>query len=187
MKLASSPILLLILSAYFMGADTYLELPLDPPPPPPVLERVEEAVPVWHTPELAPTHELRRITSGFGMRMHPILRRRRMHHGIDFPIPEGTPVIATADATVSRIKKGNKGYGNYVLLDHDAVHHSLYGHLSKILVKECQNVTKGDTIALSGNTGLSTRPHLHFEVWKYGRRVDPISYLPQQTLKVLNR
>jgi murein DD-endopeptidase MepM/ murein hydrolase activator NlpD len=178
MKLASSPFLLLIFTAYFMGADAYFELPLDPPPSLLVEKTEKESIyPILQTPELSPVPHEVEISSGYGMRFHPVLRRRAMHTGLDFPLPEGTPVVATATGYVSSIKEDECGFGKYLVLDHDAVHHSLYGHLSEILVRECQLVQKGDTIALSGHTGLSARPHLHFEVWEYGKRVDPLPYL----------
>lgn len=178
MKLASSPFLLLIFTAYFMGADAYFELPLDPPPPPLTEETKKESIyPVLQTPELPPVAHHVDISSHYGMRFHPVLRRRIMHTGLDFPLPEGTPVLATANGYVSLIQEDQDGFGKYLVLDHDQVHHSLYGHLSRILVRECKLVRKGDIIALSGNTGLSASPHLHFEVWKYGKRVNPLPYL----------
>ena len=105
-----------------------------------------------------------RLTSGFGMRRHPILRTVRMHAGVDFPTPSGTPVYATADGKVSFV--GTRGgYGNVVEIDHPLANRKTrYAHLSRPVVQDGEPVSRGQLIAYSGHTGLSTAPHLHYEV-----------------------
>ena len=108
-----------------------------------------------------------------------------MHKGVDFPLPIGTPIIATADGEVDKVvsSRGKSSFGRYILLCHDEVYSSLYAHLSKTLVKEGQEVLQGDTIGFSGNSGLTTSPHLHYEIFKYGRQVNPIKFLPKKSKK----
>lgn len=117
-----------------------------------------------------------RITSPFGYRMHPVLRKWKYHSGIDIAVSSGTPVQA-ADSGVVILSKWNGGYGNCVIIDHGQGISTLYGHNSVLLVREGETVTKGQVISRSGNTGLSTGPHLHFEVRKDGVPVDPLTYL----------
>lgn len=114
-------------------------------------------------------------TDGFGLRFHPILRTRLMHEGIDIVADIGTPVHATGDGTVSYVGPRG-GYGTVVEIDHGFGYSTLYGHLSKPMVKEGQKVKRGQVIGLSGNSGLSTGPHLHYEVLKNGVHVDPNSF-----------
>jgi murein DD-endopeptidase MepM/ murein hydrolase activator NlpD len=118
-----------------------------------------------------------RISSPFGWRMHPILKNRRFHSGIDIAIPSGTPVQA-ADSGVVMISGWNGGYGYFIAIDHGKGISTAYAHNSRLLVKEGDVVTKGQTIALSGSTGWSTGPHLHFEVRENGTPVNPMNYLP---------
>jgi len=118
-----------------------------------------------------------RISSPFGWRTHPILKSRRFHSGIDIAIPSGTPVQA-ADSGVVLISGWNGGYGLFVAIDHGKGISTAYAHNSRLLVKEGDEVTKGQTIALSGSTGWSTGPHLHFEVRENGTLVNPLKYLP---------
>ena len=115
------------------------------------------------------------ITDGFGMRYHPILRMRLMHEGIDLVADVGTNVYAAGDGTVSYVGPRG-GYGTVVELDHGFGYTTLYGHLSQSLVHEGQKVKRGQVIALTGDTGLSTGPHLHYEVLKNGVHVDPTAY-----------
>ena len=117
-----------------------------------------------------------RMLSGFGMRVHPIYKRRRMHSGIDFTAPIGTPVQATGDAVVTAVKKLRTGYGTHVILDHGFGYRTLYGHLSKVTVKEGQRLKRGEVLGLVGSTGASTGPHLHYEVINRNEKVDPIHY-----------
>lgn len=112
------------------------------------------------------------ITSGFGMRYHPILHRTRMHNGIDFGAGAGTSILAAADGSVIAATY-SKGYGNMVILDHGGGVSTLYGHCSRILVNEGQRIARGQRIALVGSTGLATGPHLHWEVRVNGRPINP--------------
>ena len=120
----------------------------------------------------------RRITSVFGYRMHPIYHQRRFHHGIDFGGKLGLPIKATADGIVEFSGYTEGGYGNLVIIDHDFGFKTLYGHMLKNLqVKKGDFVTKGEVIGYLGNTGLSTGPHLHYEI-KYIRNIlNPASFL----------
>ncbi len=115
------------------------------------------------------------ISDGFGVRYHPILHMKLMHEGIDLIADVGTPVHATGNGVVSYVGQRG-GYGNVVEIDNGFGYSTLFGHLEKALVKEGQNVKRGQVIALSGNSGLSTGPHLHYEVIKNGVRVNPSAY-----------
>ena len=117
-----------------------------------------------------------RSLSGFGMRFHPIFKRRKMHYGIDFTCPRGTPIQATGDGKVVRIQRKKHGYGNSVLIDHGFGYKTLYAHMDKIGVKLGQKVVRGQQIGLVGSTGTSTAPHLHYEVHYKGKKVNPIHY-----------
>jgi murein DD-endopeptidase MepM/ murein hydrolase activator NlpD len=119
-----------------------------------------------------------RINDRFGMRNHPILKKRTMHHGIDFKAPVGTPVYATADGVVefAGYSKGS-GYGYLVRLTHNLGFKTYYAHLQKVLVKPKQFVHKGQKIGLSGNSGRSTGPHLHYEVRHLYTALDPEPFM----------
>jgi len=115
-----------------------------------------------------------RITSGFGLRLHPILGYTRMHQGIDFGVPVGTPVLAAGDGVVEQARWAG-GYGRYVKLRHADGWETAYGHLSRWAARPGQHVRQGQVIAYSGSSGESTGPHVHFEVIDHGVRINPKS------------
>ena len=119
---------------------------------------------------------LKRTASGWGYRMHPIYKVRKMHYGMDFTAPTGTPVYATGDGKVLEVSGSSRsrvGFGLVIKIDHGFGYETLYGHLSAFNVKRGQQVKRGDVIGYVGNTGGSTAPHLHYEVHKSGRAVNP--------------
>lgn len=120
--------------------------------------------------------DLRRVASGYGMRIDPFLKVRRMHYGLDFSVKKGTPIYATADGKVVIIKSSFGGLGKHIYLDHGNGYRTVYAHLNKFNVKKGQKVKRGELIAYSGNTGRSTSPHLHYEVHKNGEKVNPINF-----------
>lgn len=121
--------------------------------------------------------DLSRIASGFGFRIHPIYKVPKMHTGIDFSAPTGTPIYATGNGTVINDQNlRNSGYGNYVLIDHGFGYQTLYAHVSRTNVRVGQKVKRGDVIAFVGSTGQSTAPHLHYEVIKNGVKINPINF-----------
>ncbi|MEM8969321.1 MAG: M23 family metallopeptidase [Bacteroidota bacterium] len=123
--------------------------------------------------------ELRRLASGFGMRVHPIYKVKMMHPGVDFSAPQGTPVYATGGGKVKEVRSSFTGYGKQVIIDHGYGYLTRYAHLQDFNVKVGQTVERGQSIGYVGNTGTSTAPHLHYEVFKDGERVNPIYYFYQ--------
>ena len=126
--------------------------------------------PAWHGGFRLPVNG--RITSGFGYRYHPILHRRKLHTGIDFGVHSGTPIHAAGGGTVL-MASYSRGYGNCVIIDHGGGRATLYGHCSSLCVSAGQSVSQGQLIAYSGSTGMSTGPHLHWEVRRNGVPVHP--------------
>lgn len=122
--------------------------------------------------------DLKRTASGFGMRMDPIYRYRKMHNGMDFSAPSGTEVYATGDAVVKEVTRTNRsgGYGNLIILDHGFGIETYYAHLEDFNIRKNQKVSRGEIIGFVGNTGKSTGPHLHYEVRRNGKPVNPINY-----------
>ncbi|RDE04709.1 M23 family metallopeptidase [Sphingomonas aracearum] len=116
-----------------------------------------------------------RISSGFGLRLHPLLRFMRMHKGLDIAAPWGSPIYAAIDGVVQFAGRSS-GYGNFVKLAHGGGIASGYGHMSRIAVRPGQRVARGQVIGFVGSTGMSTGPHLHWEVWKNGAAVNPRSF-----------
>lgn len=120
--------------------------------------------------------QLRALASGFGLRTHPIYKVRKMHSGIDFAASIGTPIYATADGKVVTVDVKFSGYGKLVEVDHGFGYKTRYAHMHEFAVRPGQNVKRGDLIGYVGNTGLSTAPHLHYEVLINGSQVDPVHY-----------
>jgi murein DD-endopeptidase MepM/ murein hydrolase activator NlpD len=120
--------------------------------------------------------ELKRIASGFGTRIDPIYKTRKMHSGIDFSAPKGAKVYATGDGTVSKVKYDRWGYGTHIVINHGYGYQTLYAHLSDAKVKNGQKVSRGQLIGNVGSTGKSTGPHLHYEVIKNGQKVNPVGF-----------
>ena len=116
------------------------------------------------------------LTSGYGMRNHPILRQRRQHNGVDLAAPRGTPVYATADGMIEMAQYFGS-YGNYVQIGHGGDLETRYAHLSSYTVRDGEQVRKGDLIGYVGSTGRSTGPHLHYEVRVSSEPVNPIPYM----------
>ncbi len=123
-----------------------------------------------------PNKDLKRMASGFGMRMHPIYKVPKMHWGMDFSAPSGTNIFATGDGVVEKVVHSRRGLGKYVVINHGYGYTTQYGHMSETKVRKGQKVKRGDVIGLVGNTGVSSAPHLHYEVLKDGRKINPINF-----------
>ena len=125
-----------------------------------------------------------RLTSPFGMRQHPIYDTRMHHAGVDITIPSGSPVFATADGVIAQVVRKQSGYGIHIIISHPASgYQTLYGHLSEVMpsVQPGHPVKRGQMVALSGNTGLSAAPHLHYEVHRMdGTKLNPYPFLAPQ-------
>lgn len=119
------------------------------------------------------------LSSGFGLRYHPIHKIRKMHTGIDFGARIGTPIYATGGGVISKVSTSFYGYGKQVEIDHGFGFKTKYAHLSEFNVKVGQKVKRGELIAYSGNSGTSSGPHLHYEVFKNRKKVNPIHYFYQ--------
>ena len=120
--------------------------------------------------------DLRRLSSFFGYRMDPFYKVMKHHEGVDFSAPLGTDIYATGDGVVVEVGGSKRGYGNSVMIDHGFGYSTFYAHCSKIIVKRGQQIKRGQIIAKVGNTGKSTAPHLHYEVHKNNKPIDPINY-----------
>ena len=120
--------------------------------------------------------DLTRMASGYGYRTDPFTKARKMHWGMDFTAPRGTPVYASGDGLVTRSDNTAAGYGNHIRIDHGYGYESLYAHLYKYNVRKGQKVKRGDLIGFVGSTGRSEAPHLHYEVFKDGERINPINF-----------
>ncbi len=119
---------------------------------------------------------LSRIASGYGYRIHPIYKTRKLHTGMDFSAKSGTPIYATGDGKISKVKKSRIGYGNHVIIDHGYGYKTLYAHMTKYIVHKGQKVKRGEVIGYVGSTGTSVAPHLHYEVHKNGRKINPVNF-----------
>ena len=130
-----------------------------------------------HMPWMSPVNVKFRLGDGFKLRpIHPVLGIPQMHWGQDFCVPYGTDIYATGDGTVIESGRTSGGFGNCVVIDHGYGLQTTYGHLSEIRVAKGMNVKRGDLIGLSGSTGQSTGPHLHYQIDKFGQHVNPIYY-----------
>jgi murein DD-endopeptidase MepM/ murein hydrolase activator NlpD len=132
-------------------------------------------VPAVSIPSLAPVSDFQ-LRSGFGVRRHPIRRKRRMHKGADLAAPIGTPIVASADGIISRADWFGS-YGLYVAIEHGSQIQTRYGHMSRLNVAVGQRVSRGEVIGFVGSTGRSTGPHLHYEVRIADEAVDPLPYI----------
>jgi len=146
------------------------------------------------TPAIQPisNKDLSRIASGFGYRIDPIYKTVKMHAGLDFTAPQGTPIYATADGVVKMAANIGNGYGNHVVVNHGYGYETLYGHMLRIKTRAGQRVNRGDLIGYVGSTGKSTGPHCHYEVHKNGQKIDPAYFFyndlsPQQFDELLKR
>lgn len=135
-------------------------------------EKLLEAIPAIQPVQ---NKDLTRVASGYGMRMHPILKRRKMHNGMDFTAKTGTPIYATGDGIVTKASRAS-GFGKVVYIDHGFGYVTKYGHMSKFNTRKGKKVKRGDIIGYVGNTGLSSGPHLHYEVHKNGKPINPVNF-----------
>ncbi len=120
--------------------------------------------------------DLKRTASGWGYRIHPIYKIRKFHYGMDFTAPTGTDIYATGDGIIESVESSMRGYGNSIIINHGYGYKTLYGHMSSFNVKQGQKVRRGDIIGRVGDSGLSTAPHLHYEVLRNGEKVNPVNY-----------
>lgn len=116
------------------------------------------------------------LASGFGLRIHPIYKVKKMHTGIDFAAAIGTPIYATADGLIDKVDISFSGYGKVIEIDHGFGYRTRYAHMHGFAVRQGQKVKRGDLIGYVGNTGLSTAPHLHYEVYVNGVHANPVHY-----------
>ncbi len=119
---------------------------------------------------------LKRLSSYYGYRTDPIYKVRKFHEGIDFSAPTGTPIYSTGDGEVIEATNTGSGYGNTLLIDHGYGYKTMYAHIHQFKVKQGEKVKRGQLIATIGNSGKSTSPHLHYEIWKNGNKINPIYF-----------
>ncbi len=135
-----------------------------------------EAIAVEYYPDIYPVSKESRLTSGYGYREDPFTGKRAFHGGIDLAVPEDSEVVSCGSGKI--VKAGhNRTNGNFIIIDHGNTYKSHYGHLSQLLVKKDDEVKKGQVIGLSGNTGMSTGPHLHFQITLDGKTIDPLTII----------
>jgi len=130
------------------------------------------------TPAIQPVSnkDLTRIASGFGYRIDPIYKTMKLHAGLDFAAPQGTPIYATANGRITIAGNTGDGYGNHVVINHGYGYETLYGHMVRVKVRAGQQVKRGEVIGWVGSTGKSTGPHCHYEVHKNGQKIDPVYF-----------
>jgi murein DD-endopeptidase MepM/ murein hydrolase activator NlpD len=136
-------------------------------------------------------HDLRRLSSYFGYRTDPYYKVMKFHEGVDFSATPGTEMVATGDGVVFSAERSKSGYGNQIIIDHGFGYKTMYAHLQSFKVRTGEHVNRGQIIGNVGSTGKSTSPHLHYEVWKNNKPVDPINYFfndlsPEQYEEMLN-
>jgi len=136
-------------------------------------EKLLEAIPAIQPVR---NEDLTRMASGFGYRTDPFTKARKFHYGMDFTAPRGTPIYASGDGIVIRADNSASGYGRHVRIDHGYGYESLYAHLYKYNVRKGNKVKRGDLIGFVGSTGRSEAPHLHYEIFKDERRINPINF-----------
>ncbi|HUQ96021.1 MAG TPA: M23 family metallopeptidase [Chitinophagaceae bacterium] len=146
------------------------------------------------TPAIQPVsnQDLNRIASGFGLRIDPIYKTVKMHAGLDFTAPQGTPIYATADGVIKMAGYSEGGYGNHVVINHGYGYETLYGHMVRVKARAGQRIKRGEIIGYVGSTGKSTGPHCHYEVHKNGQKLDPVYFFyndlgPQQFNELFKR
>lgn len=146
------------------------------------------------TPAIQPVSnkDLNRIASGYGYRIDPVYKTIKLHAGLDFAAPQGTPIYATADGVVKTAGFSDGGYGNHVVINHGYGYETLYGHMVRIKARRGQKIKRGEVIGYVGNTGKSTGPHCHYEVHKKGQKLDPVYFFyndlsPQQFDQLLKQ
>jgi murein DD-endopeptidase MepM/ murein hydrolase activator NlpD len=144
------------------------------------------------TPAIQPVAnaDLKRVASGFGNRVDPVYKTIKFHAGLDFTAPQGTPIYATAEGRVTTAGNSGNGFGNHVVVDHGFGYETLYGHMVRVKARMGQMVKRGEVIGWVGSTGKSTGPHLHYEVHKGGKPIDPIYFFyndlsPEQYQQIL--
>lgn len=144
------------------------------------------------TPAIQPisNKSLNRVASGFGSRIDPVYKTIKFHAGLDFAAPQGSPIYATADGRVTISGNLGNGYGNHVVINHGYGYQTLYGHMYRIKARVGEFIKRGEVIGWVGSTGKSTGPHLHYEVHKAGRALDPIYFFyndltPEQYQQIL--
>lgn len=131
-----------------------------------------------YIPSIQPVinNDLTLLTASYGLRMHPFYKTLSMHEGVDYTVPEGTRVFATADGTVKELSSKSSSEGMSITISHGNGYETVFNHLANIYVSKGQRVKRGDIIGLSGNTGLSMMPHLHYAIKFKGQSVDPVNY-----------
>lgn len=120
--------------------------------------------------------DLKRVVSGYGMRTHPIYKIKKFHEGMDFTASIGTPIYATGNGKIEKTGYARGGYGRHVIINHNYGYKTIYAHMNEVIVKKGQEIKRGEIIGYVGNTGLSDGPHLHYEVEKDGKKVNPSFY-----------
>jgi murein DD-endopeptidase MepM/ murein hydrolase activator NlpD len=131
-----------------------------------------------HTPAIQPVSnkDLSRVASGFGYRIDPVYKTVKFHAGLDFAAPQGTPIYATADGTVTTAGNTGNGFGNHVVINNGYGYETLFGHMVRVKAIAGQKVKRGEVIGWVGSTGKSTGPHCHYEVHKNGQKMDPVYF-----------